>query len=233
MLKTILEKNGITLTEKQIEQLLLFKQTVLEKNKVMNLTSITDSDEFDRKHFLDSLILLHEKEWQQAHRILDIGTGAGFPGVPLKIAAPDKEMILLDALKKRIVFLQETVTALGLSDVRAEHGRAEEWAHKKDYRESCDLVISRAVARLNTLVEWAMPFVRVGGYFLSMKGPQGEEEWREAEKGIALLGGKTERLRRLRLEGEDERVLIVIKKIKETPKKYPRGGGKPVKNPLK
>lgn len=233
MLKTILEKNGITLTEKQIEQLLLFKQSVLEKNKVMNLTSITDSDEFDRKHFLDSLIILHEKEWQQAHRILDIGTGAGFPGVPLKIAAPDKEMILMDALKKRIVFLQELVKTLGLSDVCAEHGRAEEWAHKKEYRESCDLVISRAVARLNTLVEWAMPFVRVGGYFFSMKGPQGEEEWREAENGIALLGGKTERLSRLSLEGEDERVLIVIKKIKETPKKYPRGGGKPVKNPLK
>jgi len=206
----------------------------VEKNKVMNLTGITEYEEVLKKHFLDSLALsqIVPLTGKKLH-LLDMGTGAGFPGLPLKIAFPELEVTLMDSLNKRIVFLQEVIDELGLSGITAVHGRAEEAAGKTEYREKFDLCVSRAVARLASLAEFCIPFVKQGGCFIPYKSGEIKEELAEAKFAIRELGGEYKKTHSFILPNSDiERTLILIEKCKQTPKKYPRAGGKPLKQPL-
>lgn len=229
MFKEEIEKMGLGSCYEDFED---FKGRVLEKNKVMNLTAITEDEEFNIKHFLDSLSLLKLEEIQGAKRVLDLGTGAGFPGVPLKIAKKDLHITLLDSLKKRIDFLNETIEDMGLEGIRGIHARAEELSRKDDYREAFDLVTSRAVANLATLYEYCLPFVKVGGYMVAMKGPDIEGELKEGQAALKALGGELVEVKKIDLPQDIEHTLVLVKKIKTTPKKYPRAGGKPRKNPI-
>ena len=229
MFKEEIEKMGLGSCYEDFED---FKGRVLEKNKVMNLTAITEDEEFNIKHFLDSLSLLKLEEIQGAKRVLDLGTGAGFPGVPLKIAKKYLDITLLDSLKKRIDFLNETIEDMGLEGIRGIHARAEELSRKDDYREAFDLVTSRAVANLATLYEYCLPFVKVGGYMVAMKGPDIEGELKEGQAALKALGGELVEVKKIDLPQDIEHTLVLVKKIKTTPKKYPRAGGKPRKNPI-
>ena len=232
-LKQELEKIGLVPTEEQLQQLLTYYEMVVEKNQVMNLTAITEFEEFVTKHFVDSLMLGHDTDLTGNIRMVDIGTGAGFPGVPLKIMYPQIKMVLLDSLNKRILFLQEVIEKLGLVDIVAMHARAEEPAHKPEYREQFDFCVSRAVANLSTLTEYCLPYVKVGGQFVPYKSGKIEDELKEAGFAIGVLGGEVGQLDVFQLPGTDmERTLIHIQKQKVTPKKYPRNAGKPSKEPL-
>lgn len=224
---------NIELSEENIVKLTRYKELVLEWNQKFNLTAITDDEEFDIKHFYDCLLLLKLDEIKGAKKIIDIGTGAGFPGIPLAIMMPDTEFLLLDSLKKRIGFLEFVIEDLGLKKVRAIHARAEELGRDPEYREKYDICISRAVASLDTLSEFCIPFVKPSGHFVSMKGSAGREELKDAKNAIEILGGKPEDIIEYELvEGDHKRFLISIKKIKSTSKKYPRAGGKPKSKPL-
>lgn len=229
MFKEEIEKMGLGSSYENFED---FKGRVLEKNKVMNLTAITEDEEFNIKHFLDSLSLLKLGQIQEAKRVLDLGTGAGFPGVPLKIAKKNLDVTLLDSLKKRIDFLNETIEDMGLEGIRGIHARAEELSRKDGYREAFDLVTSRAVANLATLYEYCLPFVKVGGYMVAMKGPDIEGELKEGQAALKALGGELVEVKKVDLPQDIEHTLVLIKKVKTTPKKYPRAGGKPRKNPI-
>ena len=223
----------IDLSRDEIDKFILYKKLLKEWNQKINITSITDDEEIDIKHFIDSLTLLNTNLFKGKSKVIDIGTGGGFPGIPLKIINQDLNMVLLDSLNKRIVFLDEVINKLKLKDITAIHGRAEELSRTKDYREIYDIAVSRAVASLDTLSEYSLPFVKVGGYFISMKGSNIDEELKEAEKGIKILGGKIQDKKIITLPLSDiSHSLIIIEKIKETPTKYPRGGGKPKKRPL-
>lgn len=224
---------GITLTEKQLGQFDLFYQMMVETNKHMNLTAITEEDEVISKHFVDSLSCAKVMDMDQVHSIIDIGTGAGFPGIPLKIAYPEIEMVLVDSLQKRVKFLNDVIQKLGLEKVTAIHGRAEDLARDKRYRATFDLCVSRAVANLSTLTEYCIPFVRVNGYFVSYKAQKGLEELESAKNCLQILGCKVEDTHAFVLEGDDsQRILLKIKKCKGTGKAYPRKAGVPSKNPL-
>ena len=204
-----------------------------EKNKVMNLTGITEFQEVLVKHFLDSLACVKAVDIKKVKRMMDVGTGAGFPGVPLKIAFPHLEACLLDSLKKRVNFLEETFDLLKLTDITAVHGRAEEYAKNKAYRESFDLCVSRAVSNLATLSEYCLPYVKVGGSFISYKSGTVQEEAEQAEKAVKILGGKIRDVVYFSLpDSEIQRSLVVIEKVKSTPGKYPRKAGTPLKEPL-
>lgn len=232
-----LRQAGFHLDQKQICQLELYYQMLVEKNKVMNLTAITAFDEVVKKHFIDSLMLLLYIDLEKKS-VMDVGTGAGFPGIPLKIVCPEANVVLLDSLNKRIKFLNEVIESLHLEKIEAIHGRAEDVAQRKEYREQFDYCVSRAVANLATLSEYAMPFVKVGGTFISYKSGEMEEELRQAEKAIGILGGELpvggENLKGFHLPDTDiSRSLILIKKKKITAKKYPRKAGMPSKEPLK
>lgn len=224
---------NIELSQVQAERFVKYKELLKEWNKKINITAITEDDEIDIKHFLDSLTPVTTRLFENSIKLIDIGTGGGFPGLPLKIYNEGLKVTLLDSLNKRIAFLKEVIEALGLKDIEAIHGRAEEFGRKEDFREQYDISISRAVASLNTLSEYCIPFVKVGGYFVSMKGPDIEDELREAERGIKILGGKIVEVATVKIPLSDiVHTLIIIEKIKETPTKYPRGGGKPKKKPL-
>ena len=229
-----LKEWGLELTELQISQLEQYYEMLVEKNKVMNLTAITEYDDVLKKHFLDSLALnqivnLQEKKY----RLLDMGTGAGFPGLPLKIVFPELEVTLMDSLNKRIVFLQEVINTLGLTGITAVHGRAEEAALKPEYREKYDFCVSRAVARLASLSEFCIPFVKQGGSFIPYKSGEIEEEVKEAKFAIRELGAEYRKTYSYVLPNSDiERTLLHIEKVKQTAKKYPRAGCKPLKQPL-
>lgn len=234
---TILEKGceelGIELTERQKEQYLLFYEYLIEKNKVMNLTGITEFEEVLTKHFLDSLACVKAIDIKNIKNVIDIGTGAGFPGVPLKIAFPHLEACLLDSLKKRVNFLEEACALLHLENISAIHGRAEEFAKNKTYREKYDLCVSRAVSNLATLSEYCLPYVKTGGCFISYKSGKVQEEAEQAEKAIKILGGRVKDIVYFNLpDSEIERSLVVIEKIKSTPGRYPRKAGTPLKEPL-
>ena len=226
-----LNELGITLSEEQMQQFLTYYEMLVEKNKVMNLTAITEFDEVVEKHFLDSLSLVKAYDLTNPVRILDLGTGAGFPGIPLKIAFPELEIVLADSLNKRILFLDEVIAKLGLQKITTVHARAEELARNKEYRETFDLVVSRAVANLASLSEYCVPFVKLGGKFISYKSGEIEEELTNAKRAIFLLGGKTEEVVKFDLY-EQKRSFVLIKKEKGTPKTYPRKAGTPTKSPL-
>lgn len=224
---------NIELTEDQKSKFSLYKDLLSEWNQKINITAITEDDEVDIKHFLDSLTSMVTGLFDGKKSIIDIGTGGGFPGLPLKIINEDLEISLLDSLNKRIIFLDEVIAQLELKNIIAIHGRAEELGLKPEYREKYDICISRAVASLSILSEYCIPFVKVGGYFISMKGPEVDEEIEESKKAINLLGGKVVDKKIIKIPQSDiVHSLIIIEKIKHTPTKYPRGGGKPRKNPL-
>ena len=226
-----LEKLELKLTEKQIEQFLKYYEMLIKKNKVMNLTAITEYNEVIEKHFLDSISLCQVYDLTTPVKILDMGTGAGFPGVPLKIAFPEVEITLADSLNKRIKFLDEVVAELGLEKVTTVHARAEELARNKEHRESYDLVVSRAVANLSTLGEYCIPFVKMGGNFISYKSAEVDEEVNAAGKAIKILGGEIKDVYKFDLS-DQKRSFVTIEKIKTTPKTYPRKAGTPSKEPL-
>lgn len=226
-----LEKLNISLAEEQIQQFLTYYEFLVETNKVMNLTAITEFDEVIEKHFLDSLSLHQVYELNRDVYVLDMGTGAGFPGIPLKIAFPEISLVLADSLNKRIKFLQEVIDKLGLKKVEALHARAEELGRNKQYREQFDLCVSRAVANLSSLSEYCIPFVKEGGKFISYKSGEIEEEVNAAKKAITVLGGKVEDVYKFDLY-EQKRSFVIIGKQKKTPKAYPRKAGTPTKSPL-
>ena len=206
---------------------------LIEKNKVMNLTSITEEDEVIDKHFIDSLTCNRVIDMNQVKSVIDIGTGAGFPGIPLKIVYPDIDFVLLDSLNKRVRFLNEAIELLHLKKIQAVHGRAEDLARKPEFRGKFDLCVSRAVANLNTLSEYCIPFVRVNGFFISYKAQKGLEEIHESDHCMKELGSKIMQVDEFKLTDIDSnRVLIKIKKCKGTSKLYPRKAGIPSKNPL-
>ena len=225
-------EHGIALDDKAIFRFEKYMRLVLEWNEKINLTSITDENEFIIKHFYDSLTLLRTLDIKEGAKIIDIGTGAGFPGVPLKIARPDIELTLLDSLNKRLVFLEENV--LPALEISAEiiHGRAEEVSEQSEYREIFDFAVSRAVANLASLSEYCIPFVKIDGVFAPMKGPESSEEIKQAANAIKVLGGKVDMVENLTLPDGSGRSIVVIDKIKHTPDKYPRRGIKISKNPL-
>lgn len=229
--KSGLEQLNINLSEEQIQQFLTYYEFLVETNKVMNLTAITEFDEVIEKHFLDSLSLCRVYDLSRDVYILDMGTGAGFPGIPLKIAFPEINLVLADSLNKRIKFLQEVIDKLGLKKVKALHARAEEMGRNKQYREQFDLCVSRAVANLSSLSEYCIPFVKEGGKFISYKSGEIEDEVNAAKKAITVLGGKVEDVYKFDLY-EQKRSFVIIGKQKKTPKAYPRKAGTPTKSPL-
>lgn len=226
-----LKNIGINLSKEQIEQFDKFYELLIEKNKVMNLTGITEYEEVLEKHFLDSIAIY--KNYKINGKIIDIGTGAGFPGIPLKIVFPEMEFVLLDSLNKRIKFLNEVIDELGLKKISTIHGRAEDFAVKVEYREEFDYCVSRAVANLSSLSEYCLPFVKVGGSFISYKSGEIDVELKESEKAVNTLGGKIIEVDKFDLPSSGSRSFVKIDKINKTSKKYPRKAGLPTKEPIK
>lgn len=232
LLKGVNELN-LELTETDKERFLNYKELLKEWNEKINITTITEDSEVDIKHFLDSLTTLSLDLFEGEESIIDIGTGGGFPGIPLKIMRDNLDVTLLDSLNKRIIFLDEVIERLELKGIRAMHGRAEELSRKAEYREKYSIAISRAVASLDTLSEYCLPFVKVGGHFVAMKGPDIEEEINLGHNAIDILGGKIVETKIITLpESDIKHSLIIIEKTRQISQKYPRGGGKPRKDPL-
>ena len=227
------EQLGIRLSEKQLEQFQCYYERLIEKNKVMNLTAITEYEEVVDKHFIDSILLGSVKELFGKKRVIDVGTGAGFPGIPLKIVYPELEITLLDSLNKRVKFLNEVIEELGLTGIQAVHSRAEDLAQDAAYRQQYDICVSRAVANLATLSEYCIPFVKQGGYFISYKSTQIEEELKQAKKAVQVLGGTLEQVETVQIPGTTiERQFVMIRKTGTTPKKFPRKAGTASKTPI-
>ena len=223
----------IELSDKQYNQYVTYYEMVVEKNKVMNLTGITEFDEFIDKHYIDSLSIVNAVDIHQVQSVIDVGTGAGFPGIPLKIAFPELEIVLLDSLNKRIHFLNDVIDTLGLEKISTIHGRAEDFGKNPEYREQFDLCVSRAVANLSTLSEYCVPFIQIGGHFIPYKSGKIQEELDSSRKAVDILGGKIENCVTYALADTDmERSLVVIEKVKATKKAYPRKAGKPSREPL-
>ena len=214
---------GIEATDRQIEQFNTYFELLIETNKSLNLTAITDPHEVAVKHMVDSLSCLDEHVFKEGATVLDLGTGAGFPGIPLAIMRPDLRITLFDSLQKRLRFLVGVISQLGLTNVVTLHGRAEETAKLSDYREQFDIITSRAVARLAVLAEWSLPFGRIGGYLVALKGAAYEEELQEAKKALDILGKATVQVKPVTLPTlDDKRAVLYVKKTAPTPKKYPR-----------
>lgn len=231
-----LEEISLTLSEQQKEQFFQYYEMLIEWNKVMNLTAITELDEVVTKHFMDSLLLVKviADIQERPYKCIDVGTGAGFPGIPLKIAFPNLKITLLDSLNKRVGFLNEVIAKLGLEDIHAVHGRAEDFGRDAKFREQYDLCVSRAVANMSTLSEYCIPFVKKDGYFIPYKSGKVEEELKQAESAVKKLGGEMHPVVMHLLPGTDvERTFIPVKKVGITSKKYPRKAGLPSKEPLK
>ena len=224
-------KINIQVQNEQIEQLYNYMNLLIEWNEKINLTAITEPSEIILKHFVDSLTI--SKYINKNEKIADIGTGAGFPGIPLKILNPDNDIVLIDSLNKRINFLNEVIKELGLEKIETIHGRAEELGQNIKYREKYDIAASRAVANLSTLSEYLLPFIKKSGYCICMKSANIEEEINNAKSAINILGGSIEKVEKFNLPGSEiGRSIIKINKDKNTPKKYPRKAGMPSKNPL-
>ena len=214
----------------QAENFHKYMLLLLEWNQKMNLTAITDEKEIIYKHFIDSISI--NKYIKEANNVMDIGTGAGFPGIPLKLLNKDINFILVDSLNKRISFLEEIKKELKLDKIELIHARVEDLAKNEAYREKMNIVVSRAVANLSTLLEYMLPFVKIGGTCICMKGPNIEEEIEKSKNALEVLGGKIENIEKLNLPGNLERNIIIVKKVKATPTKYPRKAGVPSKEPL-
>lgn len=230
---SLLKELELELTDTQFEQFDKYYELLIEKNKVMNLTAITEYEEVIKKHFIDSLSIIKIFKTSDKISVLDMGTGAGFPGIPLKIVYPNYNITLLDSLNKRVNFLNEVITELKLDDICAVHARAEDYVKNSNIRESYDLVVSRAVAKLASLSEYCLPYVKLNGIFISYKACNIEEELSESMKAISVLGGKAVSEKSFYLPNSDiQRTLIMIKKTKQTPKQYPRSAGKPTKEPI-
>ena len=230
-----LKELGIVLNKKQVNQFMKYYEILVEWNSFMNLTGITEFDEVMKKHFVDSVSLVKACDLEEKDvSLIDIGTGAGFPGLPLKIVFPNLKVTLLDSLNKRIKFLDEVILQLGLEDIDTIHGRAEDFAKPDKLREKYDICVSRAVANLATLSEYCLPFVKVGGCFVSYKSEKISDEANDAQKAITLLGGNVKEQIEFMLPDSDiYRNLFVIEKNSATPKKYPRKAGMPAKEPLR
>lgn len=222
---------GIELTDSQLNAFETYYDMLIDRNKVMNLTAITEFDEVMDKHFLDSVYLFRSIELKADYKLIDIGTGAGFPGVPLKIVFPELKITLLDSLNKRVGFLNDVIDELNLNGIEAIHGRAEDIARDKAYRASYDIAVSRAVANLSTLSEYCLPFVKIGGKFVSYKSGDCADEVDNAKAAIHLLGGKINKIDEFSYSN-NSRSFIVIDKVMNTSNKYPRKAGLPSKKPL-
>ena len=223
---------GMDLTEEQIRQFEAYRAGVLEWNEKVNLTAITDPEEFEMKHFADSVMSAGNDIVKNAKKIIDVGTGGGFPGIPLAILFPDKQFTLMDSLGKRIKIIDQLAKEIGIKNVELVHARAEDLAKKKEYREQYDVCVSRAVANLATLSEYCIPFVKIGGYFAPYKTAAAEEEIAEGKKALFILGGHLESVSEFS-DAELDHTILWIKKVKMTPVKYPRKAGTPSKEPLK
>lgn len=234
--KEILRTKGmeanLVFTEKQLNQFETYYEMLVAKNKVMNLTAITGVEDVAIKHMIDSLLAYDEKLFK-GKTLADVGTGAGFPGIPLKIYCSDLNVVLIDSLDKRLRFLNEVIDKLGLTEIKTVHLRAEEAGKNKEHREKYDLVTARAVARLSVLAEYCLPLVKKGGTFIALKGSKYQEEIDNGVKSVKLLGGRLISAKEVSLPGlDDGRAIVTVKKIGVTPKKYPRKAGVPSKEPL-
>lgn len=226
-----LQSLNIKLKEEQIKDFYNYMNLIIEKNKVMNLTGIIEPKEIILKHFIDSLTIL--KYIKKDEQIIDIGTGAGFPGIPLKISENSLKIVLLDSLNKRVNFLNEVIENNKLININAIHGRAEDYGQNTEYREKFDVATSRAVAPLNILLEYMMPFVNLGGKCICMKGNNCDEEIEKSKNAIKILGGKIEKIEKFKLPNSDNnRTIIIIKKTEKISEQYPRNAGIPTKKPL-
>lgn len=224
---------NICLSNLQIEQFQIYYEMLIEKNKVMNLTAITEYEDVINKHFLDSILLGAVMDLNKDYSVIDVGTGAGFPGIPLKIVYPQLQVTLLDSLNKRVTFLNEVIDALKLEGIKGIHARAEEAGRKPEYREAFDICVSRAVANLSTLSEYCLPLVKQSGYFISYKSAEIQEELQQSQKAVNILGGKIQNVKALSIpDTEVLRQFVIIEKTKHTPKAYPRKAGIASKNPL-
>ena len=228
-----LNELGITLTDNQKEQFVKFYELLVEWNKVMNLTGITEYEEVNEKHFVDSLSIVKAIDINKVETVIDVGTGAGFPGIPLKIAFPHLNVVLLDSLNKRIKFLNAVIDELGLQGIETIHGRAEDFAKQTDYREQFNLCVSRAVANLATLSEYCIPYVKKNGLFVPYKSGEIEKELEQSKKAVHVLGGKIQDVVKFQLPGSEiGRSFVIINKLQNTAKKYPRKAGLPSKEPI-
>ena len=224
---------SVELTDKQVSQFIKFYEMLVEWNKVMNLTGITEYDEVVMKHFVDSLSIVKVNGFDNVTSIIDVGTGAGFPGIPLKIVFPEVKITLLDSLNKRIKFLNAVIDELELENIETIHGRAEDFSKKEDYREQYDLCVSRAVANLATLSEYCLPYVKEDGYFLPYKSGDIKEEAANSKKAVKILGGSIEDIISFEIPDTDmARTILKIHKTKATPKRFPRKAGLPTKEPI-
>ena len=232
-LKNFCVKINIPYTDLKENQFMGYMDEFLDRNQYINLTAITDRDEFIQKHYIDSLLCTGLKEFRNAKTVIDVGTGGGFPGVPLAIAFPEKQFVLIDSLNKRIKIINELCESLGILNVKAVHGRAEELARKKDMRQCFDICVARAVANMSTLSEYCLPFVKVGGSFIAFKGPECGDEIDAAANAIKVLGGDISGIKKPKIdELPFEHKLVCISKIKDTTSKYPRKAGTPSKEPI-
>ncbi len=235
--KTILyescAKMGVLLTEKQLEQFLQYQKLLLEWNEKMNLTAITEEREVMLKHFADCISIVSAVSLPKNASVIDVGTGAGFPGIPLKVVCPCLHMTLLDSLQKRIVFLEEVIKKLSLEHISCVHARAEDGGKNEYYREQFDYCVSRAVANLTVLSEYCLPFVKLGGLLIALKGPEAEQEVNQAKRAIQVLGGEVIEIKQIIIPDTELRhTLVLIKKVIQTPSQYPRKAGKVLKNPI-
>ncbi len=229
-----LQKIGMKLDDIKIRQFDEYYRMLVEWNKVMNLTGITEYEDVWEKHYIDSLSIVKIQNMDHFEKLIDVGTGAGFPGIPLKIAFPHLKVTLLDSLNKRIHFLNAVIDRLELKDIYTIHGRAEDYAKQETYREQYDLCVSRAVANLATLSEYCLPYVKIGGMFIPYKSGDIDDEIVDSEKAVKILGGKLLKVDKFELPGTDiGRSLVLIKKVKNTGNKYPRKAGMPSKEPIK
>jgi len=234
ILKNTMTELNIDYNDINIDKFKTFMNFILDRNEKVNLTAVKDPNDFETRHFVDSLMCCTSPVFKAAKKIIDIGTGAGFPGIPLAICFPEKEFVLLDSLNKRIIIVNEAIKLLELRNVTAVHARAEDFARNKRHREQYDICLSRAVANLAVLAEYCMPFVRTGGFFGAYKTEKAEQEIKESEIAVRMLGGKLADRTRYTIKGvESDRQIVWIEKTALTPLKYPRKAGIPEKEPIK
>lgn len=234
IMNTALSDVNLPFDEETYNKFMQYKDMIKYWNEKINLTAIVEDEQIVKKHFIDCIKIFKFSPLKEAKSIIDIGTGAGFPGIPIKIVKKDMNVVLLDSLNKRVNFLNEVISTIELKNISTIHGRAEDFSRKIEYREKSDAAVSRAVANLAVLSELCIPYVKVGGYFIAMKGPSVEEEIKDGRNAVSILGGKIEDIIKIEIEDSDlNHNLVVIRKVKETPKTYPRKAGTAVKKPLR